>query len=153
MSKIEEWKIMTESKTTLQAEWNGGIGGEGKLKSGYLDTKIAVPTELKGSGNGTDPKELLASAAATCYMATLASILENRKIPVAEHRLYTEATLLVEESTITLFPEIVLSEDVTEAQIQSAKRALEAADRVCNVGKLLKKAGVVIELVGKVSVR
>jgi len=115
-----------------------------------LDTKIAIPKALKGSGNGADPKELLVSSAAACYVETLTAILENRKLPVEDHSLQTEATLFNNELKISHFPKIVLSADATEAQVQSAKRTLKAADRACNVGNLLKKAGVDIELQGNV---
>ncbi len=144
---------MAELKTNVNAVWNGGTTGNGILKAAYLDTKIAIPTDLKGSGNGTDPKELLVSSATTCYIATLTSILENRKLPIIKHIVNSEATISDNVFTITHNPQIVLSNEATKAQIQSAERAIVGADRACEVGNLLKKAGVIIETKGNVSLK
>lgn len=130
---------MAELKTNVNAVWNGGTTGNGTLKAAYLDTKIAIPTDLKGSGNETDPKELLVSSATTCYIATLTSILENRKLPIIKHIVNSEATISDNVFTISHNPQIVLSAEATEAQIQSAERAIVGADRACEVGNLLKK--------------
>lgn len=143
---------MSEGKSNIKTTWNGGIAGNGAIKGGYLDTKIAVPTSLNGTGKGTDPKELLISSAATCYITTLASILENRKLSLLELTMNSEAALAEEGLTITHYPHILLAANTTEKQIQSAERALESADRVCEVGNLLKNAGVVIDFKGKVTV-
>jgi osmotically inducible protein OsmC len=52
---------------------------------------------------------------------------------------------------ITHYPNLVLSADATEEQIQSAHKATEAEDKGCEVGNMLKKADVQIEVQGKVS--
>src|SRR5690625_7417764 len=75
---------MSEMKSNVSIVWNGGIAGNGTIKADYLDTEIAVPISLNGTGKGTDPKELLISSAATCYITTLAAILENRKLSVED---------------------------------------------------------------------
>lgn len=144
---------MTELKTSLNIVWHGGATGNGTLKADYLDTKVAIPTSLGGSGTGTDPKELLVSSAATCYIATLTYMLESRKLPVVEHLINSEAVISDNGFNITHYPQIILSADVTETQIQSAQRAIEGADKACEVGNLLKNAGVVIEVEGKVSLK
>lgn len=142
---------MTEMKTNLNIVWQGGAAGSGTLKAEYLDTKIAIPKSLGGSGNGTDPKELLVSSATTCYITTLAYMLESRKLPVVELTISSEGTISDDGFNITHNPQIVLSADATENQIQAAQRAIEGADKGCEVGNLLKNAGVVIEAIGKVS--
>ena len=144
---------MAEMKTNLNIVWQGGAAGSGTLKAEYLDTKVAIPKSLGGSGDGADPKELLVSSATTCYIATLTYMLETRKLPVVEHTINSEATISDNGFTITHYPRIVLSADATEAQVQSAERAIEGADRSCDVGNLLKKAGVVIEAQGNVSLK
>ena len=142
---------MAEMKTNLNIVWQGGATGNGTLKAEYLDTKIAIPKSLGGSGDGTDPKELLVSSATTCYITTLAYMLESRKLPVVELTISSEGTISDDGFTITHVPQIVLSADATENQVQSAERAIEGADRGCEVGNLLKNAGVIIEIQGKVT--
>lgn len=144
---------MSEMKSNVSIVWNGGIAGNGTIKADYLDTEIAVPISLNGTGKGTDPKELLISSAATCYITTLAAILENRKLSVEELTMNTITERIDERLKITHHPHVILSTDATEKEIQSAERALEGADRVCEVGNLLKKAGVAVDFTGKVSLQ
>lgn len=65
----------------------------------------------------------------------------------------SEANISDKEFKIIHYPHIVLSKDETEEQIQSAQRATEAADKGCEVGNLLKKADVKIEIQRKVSLK
>ncbi|MBT2730475.1 OsmC family protein [Bacillus sp. ISL-75] len=102
---------------------------------------------------GANPKEVLVASVTTCYAATLTFVLESRKLPVAEVTVKSEANISDNEFKITHYPHIVLSENATEEQIQSAQRAAETADKGCDVGNLLKKADVKIEIQGKVSLK
>ena len=78
-------------KIDVHAVWNGGVTGNGTLKAEYLDTKIAIPTSLGGSGNGANPKEVLVASVTTCYTAKLTFVLESKKLPVAELTVNSEA--------------------------------------------------------------
>lgn len=140
-------------KTNMKAVWNGGIQGKGTLKAEHLETNIAVPESKGGSGDGANPSELLVSSATTCYIATLTFMLETRKLPVIELTVNSEATISDEGFTITHYPQIVLSTNAKAGQVQSAQRAIEGADRGCEVGNLLKKAGVTIDTKGRVSLK
>lgn len=115
-----------------------------------MDTNIAIPKALGGSGDGTDPKELLVSAATTCYITTLAYLLETRKIPVVELTIHSDATISEQGFHINHHPQINVSVDATEKQVQSAERAFDGADKSCDVGNLLKSGGVTIKVFGKV---
>lgn len=141
---------MAEGKKNISIVWSGGIAGSGKLKGEYLDTEVAIPQSLKGSGNGTEPQELLVSSATTCYTETLASILESRQIPVDEVTLNSEITSSNGGIKITHDPQIALSAGATEQQNQTAQKAIDLADKGCPIGNLLKKAGVEIEIKGRV---
>ncbi|MGG3449263.1 OsmC family protein [Domibacillus aminovorans] len=138
-------------KINVNAVWDGGVKGNGTLRAESLNTKIAIPTAKGGSGNGANPKEVLVSSVTTCYTAMLVFTLESRKLPVAELTVNSEANISDNEFKIIHYPHIVLSAGASEEQIQSAQRAMEAADKGCEVGNLLKKADVKIEIQGKVS--
>ncbi|MEM1503635.1 OsmC family protein [Domibacillus sp. 8LH] len=144
---------MAGSKTNVKTVWNGNTKGTGKIKADRLETNIAIPESLGGSGEGTEPKELLVSSAAACYSMTLVAMLETRKLPVAELTMKSEATNSKEEGfKIIHYPYVILSADATEEQIQAANRAIVAADKGCAIGNMLKKAEVQIDFEGKVSV-
>ncbi|WAH36380.1 OsmC family protein [Alicyclobacillus dauci] len=142
---------MPDMKVNVNAVWDGGVKGNGTLKTDFIDTKIAIPAPLGGSGHGAHPKEVLVSSVTTCYTATLVFMLESKKLPVAELTVHSEANISDDEFKITHHPHIVLSSGATPEQIESAQRATEAADKGCEVGNMLKKADVKIEVQGKVS--
>jgi osmotically inducible protein OsmC len=49
---------MADMKINVNAALDGEVKGNGTLKAEYLDTKIAIPTSLGGSGNRANPKEV-----------------------------------------------------------------------------------------------
>lgn len=142
---------MAELNTMVNMVWYGNAKGDGTLKSGKLKTKIAIPESLGGSGEGANPKQLLISSAATCYIMTLVYILQTMKLPVVGMVMNSEAANFKEEFKIVHYPQVILSADATEDQSKSANEALMVADQRCEVGNLLKKADVQIQVDGKVS--
>ncbi|WP_050182305.1 OsmC family protein [Domibacillus robiginosus] len=144
---------MTNMKTTVNIVWHDGLKGNGSLKADFLDTKVAIPAAFGGSGNGSSPKELLIASATACYTSVLVSMTESRELPVTEVTVNSEGFLSDDELKIIHHPYIVLSEGVTEKQIEAANRLFAAADKGCTVGNLLKKADVKIEIQGKVSIK
>ena len=139
-------------KTNMKAVWNGGIQGKGTLKAEHLETNIAVPESKGGSGDGANPSELLVSSATTCYIATLTFMLETRKIPVIELTVNSEATISDEGFTITHYPQIVLSTNAKEEQVQSAQREsfFEISNIFLNIGILyMASTGLFISIKGK----
>lgn len=142
---------MAEMNLNVNTVWYGNAKGDGRIKANELQTKIAIPETLGGSGEGADPKGLLVSSAASCYLSTLVYMLQTKQLPVTGMIMRTEANNLKEGFSITHYPHIVLSANSTEEQIASANGLVEAADKACTVGNLLKKADVKIEIQGKVS--
>lgn len=144
---------MAEFKTILNTVWYRDAKGDGRMKANKLKTKIAIPEPLGGSGEGANPKELLVSSAAACYIMTLVYTLQTKKLPVVGLIMNSEGNNSKEDRfTIVHYPQIILSTDATEEQAQSAYEAVEAADQRCEVGNLLKKTDVQIQVEGKVSV-
>ena len=44
-----------------------GRDGHGRTSDGKLDLDLAIPKEMGGSGNGTNPEQLFAIGYAACY--------------------------------------------------------------------------------------
>ncbi|KIL45838.1 SACOL1771 family peroxiredoxin [Jeotgalibacillus soli] len=85
----------------LTADWPGGRNSVGTISTENLKTKISIPSEMEGPGIGTNPDEMLLGAAATCYIITLAAMLERAKIDVAEMSLESEGIVEVVKGVIT----------------------------------------------------
>lgn len=137
----EECK-MPQHHFHLNASWNGGRLGNGNISSGNLKTEISVPTELGGPGTGSNPEEMLIGSAATCYLITLAAVLENRKLPIAQLTLSTEGILNDESGLrfeqIIHRPHILLGSEATEEQKETARKATERAEQACLISKTLR---------------
>ncbi|GMA49602.1 hypothetical protein GCM10025857_09590 [Alicyclobacillus contaminans] len=82
---------MTQLHTyTVRGEWSGDRHGTGHVSGERLSSALSVPTNLGGPGVGTNPEELLLSAANGCYLITLAILLTNRKVPYTRLELESE---------------------------------------------------------------
>src|SRR5699024_3937376 len=77
-----------------RARWAENKQGEGLIEVGNLQTTVSIPSAMGGLGIGTNPEEMLLGAAATCYMATLESIIERTKIPI--HHMSLESVGMVD---------------------------------------------------------
>lgn len=71
---------MAEHFYELTGEWQNGINGLGSVSTKNLDQKISVPAEFGGQGIGTNPEELILAASASCFLITLAAILQFQNI-------------------------------------------------------------------------
>jgi peroxiredoxin-like protein len=76
---------------TFRGTWTKGNSQIGQISTENLSTDVTIGKTLSGTGNHTNPEELLLSAAASCYMITLSMLLENRNIPFERIELTSEA--------------------------------------------------------------
>ncbi|SDX22361.1 peroxiredoxin, SACOL1771 subfamily [Marininema mesophilum] len=134
---------MPKHEFRLTADWFGGRGGEGRIATGNLVTKVSIPEDMKGPGIGTNPDEMMIGAAATCYIITLAAMLERKKIPVRDLTLETVGIVNVEITgqkfeSITHRPKVVLHHDVTVNQMEEARKATEVAEKRCMISNAIR---------------
>jgi peroxiredoxin-like protein len=134
---------MNEHHFQLTAQWNGGIQGEGKITCQNLESPISIPKQLSGPGKGTNPEELLLGAAGTCYLITLAAILERRHVPVENLALTSQITVTQEGPALKVTqivhsPTVTLKAEATETHRDAAKEAAERAEKVCMISNALR---------------
>ncbi|MFS8215122.1 OsmC family protein [Paenibacillus polymyxa] len=124
----------------LKADWNGGRNSDGRIEAGQLRTAISIPAEMGGPGVGTNPDEMLLGAAATCYLITLAAMMERASLPVASLALESEGIVDVTNNIFTYRrivhrPQVQLAADATESQIEQAFRLAEQAETSCMISR------------------
>lgn len=74
---------MSDLNFDVQLSWSGaGRTGEGAIETDDLTLELSTPESMGGRGVGTNPEELLVSAVASCYSATLFRLLERAELPV-----------------------------------------------------------------------
>lgn len=123
----------------LTAIWPGGRNSVGTIDAGNLKTKVSIPPEMDGPGIGTNPDEMLLGAAATCYIITLAAMLERAFITVNQLSLESEGIVEVENGIIT-YKEIIHRPKISMINKGQENKALELAkkaEKSCMISRAL----------------
>jgi peroxiredoxin-like protein len=133
---------MQSFQFSLSGTWQGGRHGKGTIQTEGLTAQVSIPGSMQGPGIGTNPDELLLAAAANCYMITLASILENRRIQVSSFQLHSEAVIVLEGSrlsyqSIVHRPFLVLEGESSE-QRDLAEQCTYRAEKACMISQALR---------------
>ncbi|MDD9269774.1 OsmC family protein [Paenibacillus sp. GCM10023248] len=131
---------MSEQPFKLQAEWTGGLDGNGHIRSGNLDSAISVPSQFDGPGIGTNPEELLLGAAATCYLITLGMLLKRQGIASLQlhSEIYVESSPAMKVNRIIHRPQISVNVHMPEEQLDKINKAVYRAEQACMISKALK---------------
>ncbi|MGM0753523.1 MAG: SACOL1771 family peroxiredoxin [Bacillota bacterium] len=134
---------MTRHSFHITTDWPGLRNDVGTLSSGNLETTISIPPEMDGPGIGTNPDEMLLGAAATCYIITLAAMLERSHIGKTGLTMTSEGIVEVEKGVITYKeiihrPVLTLVPSLTEKDISLAKKLLLKAEQSCMITRAIK---------------
>jgi peroxiredoxin-like protein len=147
---------MAEHLFSLKANWPGLRNGVGEIETGHLKTKVSIPPEMNGPGVGTNPDEMLLGAAATCYIITLAAMMERSHLEKEQLTMESEGIVDVTNGVITYKkiihrPYIVLKSDATDKDYQLAQRLAKKAETSCMISRAVQ-GNVEIELQATVEV-
>lgn len=139
----------------LKADWPGGRNSEGYIEAGNLQTKISIPPEMDGPGVGTNPDEMLLGAASTCYLITLAAMIERAALPLKDMSLESEGIVDVTNGVITYKkiihkPAVVLDNHATDKEHHKLKKLVEKAEKSCMISRAVQ-GNVEIELQANLS--
>lgn len=141
---------MAEYHFHLTANWPGLRNDVGTIEAGNLITEVSIPPEMDGPGIGTNPDEMLLGAAATCYIITLAAMMERSKLDKEALTMESVGVVDVTNGVITYKkiihkPLIVLKSDATEKDEALAQRLAEKAETSCMISRAIK-GNVAVEL-------
>lgn len=133
---------MAEHLFHLKANWPGLRNDVGTIETLNLKTEVSIPNEMDGPGIGTNPDEMLLGAAATCYIITLAAMLERSGIEKESLSMesigvvdYTNG--IVTYKKIIHKPEIVLAEGMTTKR-SNVERLVLKAEASCMISRALQ---------------
>jgi len=126
----------------LTADWPGNRNDVGQIETGELKTKISIPDAMDGPGVGTNPDEMLLGAAATCYIITLAAMLERSHIPKISLTMESEGIVDVTNGVFTYDaiihrPKLLLPSDLSDRDVEKAQRLAEKAEGSCMITRAL----------------
>ncbi|QJC52160.1 hypothetical protein HGI30_11730 [Paenibacillus albicereus] len=132
-----------EHKFELEAAWSGGRCGAGTIRSGALESAVSIPSGMDGPGIGTNPDELLLGAAATCYVISLAAMLERSGIVPTQLTLRSTAVVETDDAgqptyrSIEHRPLIMLEAGADAPAAERAARIALKAEQSCMVTRAL----------------
>ena len=144
---------MAEHQFHLKADWPGKRNDVGEIQLEHLQTKVSIPKEMDGPGIGTNPDEMLLGAAATCYIITLAAMMERSGIEIEKLDMDSTAIVDVTDGIFTYKkiihrPSILI---VNAADVKMTERLAVKAEQTCMISKALK-GNVEIELQADIQV-
>ncbi len=123
---------MANTIYTAKAHVTGGRAeGHGASEDGALEVDLRLPSEMGGSGGGTNPEELFAVGYAACFEGALG---------VVSRRAKADAGDVAIDSAVSLLPDgkggflLAVQLDVTLPSVEDAETAVElvrAAHQVC----------------------
>lgn len=126
----------------VKASWAGGLEGYGRFLTPAFESVFSAPKNLRGSGLGTNPEELLLAAAATCFLITLGAVLSRAGVTLESIQMKSELVLATEGAlkvqAIHHRPEIEIAGDGAENQVDRVREAVKKAEAFCLVATALK---------------
>ncbi|MBM7654244.1 OsmC family protein [Neobacillus cucumis] len=147
---------MAEHHFHLTANWPGLRNDIGEIESGNLKTKISIPPEMDGPGVGTNPDEMLLGAAATCYVITLAAMMERAGLEKESLTMESEGIVDVTGGVFTYLkiihrPHVVLKANASVKEVALAEKLTHKAETSCMISRAIQ-GNVKMELQAKVEV-
>ncbi|GKV54702.1 hypothetical protein NCCP2222_06490 [Sporosarcina sp. NCCP-2222] len=134
---------MAEHQFHLKADWPGLRNDVGTIEALHLKTKVSIPIEMDGPGIGTNPDEMLLGAAATCYIITLAAMMERSHIEKRSLTMESVGIVDVTNGVITYKkiihkPAITLMENASEAERELTRQLTAKAEASCMISRALR---------------
>jgi Ohr subfamily peroxiredoxin len=79
---------------TAEAHVTGGrVRGHGRSSDGRLDVQLRLPTEMGGTGDGTNPEQLFAVGYAACFEGALGVVARRARVDVDDAAIDSKVTL------------------------------------------------------------
>jgi len=119
-------KVLYTAEATSTGD---GRNGHVASSDGRLDFDLAMPPELGGSGDGTNPEQLFAAAYAACYHNALLRVARRQKIDIADSTVAAQVGIGPEGDAFGLLVTLVIH--IPELEREQARELAEAAHLVC----------------------
>lgn len=131
---------MAEHLFHLKANWPGLRNDIGQIETSNLKTEVSIPIEMDGPGVGTNPDEMLLGAAATCYIITLAAMMERSGV---EKKSLTMESIGVVDYTngVVTYKKIIHKPEIVLAEAEKrnvVERLVMKAETSCMISRALR---------------
>ncbi|MGL4237847.1 Ohr family peroxiredoxin [Tabrizicola sp.] len=117
---------------------SGGRDGTARSDDGKLDLALALPVDIGGSGNGTNPEQLFAAGFGACFTSSLAHAARGMGLAPSGIGVAAEVKLTVDDNgAFGVIPALsVTLSGLTDAD---ADRVITEARRICAYSNAMKQ--------------
>jgi lipoyl-dependent peroxiredoxin len=114
------------------AAMSTGEGRNGHVRSsdGRVDLDLAIPKEMGGSGNGSNPEQLFAAGYASCFHSALKLIAGQRKLKVDDSSVSADVGIGPNDAGGFALT-VALHVELPGLDQSAADELVEAAHQVC----------------------
>jgi osmotically inducible protein OsmC len=98
---------------------------------GRLDVTLAMPTELGGDGEGTNPEQLFAAGYAACFASAMRLVASRQKLDVEDASVTAEIGLLPNGEGGFQLDATLRVELPDTVEPEAARQLVEATHQVC----------------------
>ena len=107
-----------------------GRDGHGQSSDGRLDFDLAIPKEMGGSGNGTNPEQLFAVGYAACFHSALRLVARQDKVDVSDSAVGARVSIgQLDNGGFGLAVELEIT--LPNVDAETAREVTEKAHQVC----------------------
>ena len=107
-----------------------GRDGHGRSSDGRLDFDLAIPKEMGGSGNGTNPEQLFAVGYAACFHSALRLVARQDKVDVSDSAVGARVSIgQLDNGGFGLAVELEIT--LPNVDAETARQVTEKAHQVC----------------------
>ena len=115
---------------TAQATSTGdGRNGHVVSSDQRLDLDLALPPEMGGSGDGTNPEQLFAAGYSACFHSALRVVARRARVDPGESTVSAEVGIGPEGDAFGLIVTLIVS--IPGLEREQARELAEAAHQVC----------------------
>jgi Ohr subfamily peroxiredoxin len=115
--------------TAIATTSGGGREGHAETSDGKVSLDLSYPSELGGSGNGTNPEQLVALGYSACFSNALALVARRRHLDATQASTTCKAHLHSTEDGYALTFEIVV--DLPAIPREQAEEVVAEAHALC----------------------
>jgi lipoyl-dependent peroxiredoxin len=110
----------------------GGRHGQIRSEDGLLDMKLALPRQLGGKGDATNPETLFAGGYAACFENALLHVSRDAGLRFTDKDVEVIAEIGLSRNDLGSFVlSAALAVTVTGVDQKKAEGLVEAADKIC----------------------
>lgn len=135
---------MVQHDFKVAFQWQGGRDQSGQLNGDIIKETFSIPSSLGGTGIGTNPDELLVSAAGSCFIISLAATLERAHFKIKSLKLTSIGTAEYRHNRFSMKQiahnvDIYVEDSETKDKLlRRIDRLLQTADTNCMVSNSLR---------------